>query len=192
MCSSAENNTFPTYQLLQQQYSGARRLLWQGGGPASEDIPDHILSEQARFRGDGGTILTYKGQSIPQPGSPDWDLIFATEIQLRFMRFNEGQAAQGHTTIYGYEDMWFQNLLKCTSNPEEQVCDYCGMSCDDTTWQSSGYSLLNGTELVIDNLIWMTHNVYISQTTILPYSFCTQYDWWICARRLPTNFDSIG
>mmetsp|Transcript_36858 Transcript_36858/g.115421 ORF Transcript_36858/g.115421 Transcript_36858/m.115421 type:complete len:124 (-) Transcript_36858:15-386(-) len=66
MCSSAENNTFPTYQLLQQQYSGARRLLWQGGGPASEDIPDHILSEQARFRGDGGTILTYKGQSIPQ------------------------------------------------------------------------------------------------------------------------------
>mmetsp|Transcript_36857 Transcript_36857/g.115420 ORF Transcript_36857/g.115420 Transcript_36857/m.115420 type:complete len:135 (-) Transcript_36857:26-430(-) len=38
MCSSAENNTFPTYQLLQQQYSGARRLLWQGGGPASEDV----------------------------------------------------------------------------------------------------------------------------------------------------------
>eukprot|EP00960_Hanusia_phi_P037316 752857-Hanusia_phi.AAC.3 len=43
-------------------------------------------------------------------GSPDWDLLYATQIQTRFMRFNEGQAAQGHTLIYGYEDVWFENL----------------------------------------------------------------------------------
>ena len=83
------------------------------------------------------------------------------------------------------------------------MCQKCGTSCLSYTWETSGkanaqqrllgsqsvvydtmtefvyvpilgYSLLNGTELEIPDLTWMTHNVYITKEIILPLSVCAQ------------------
>lgn len=182
LCEESAENVAP----------GSRRLLWHGGGAEAEDIPDHRIGDSQRYRGDGGTIHVFEdgdGESvdIARLGSPDELLISSFEFEKRFFEFVEGRASRGETPIYGHEDSWWQGLLKCTDKIDQQMCQRCGNHCESWDWDTSGYALLNSTELEIEDLYWMTNEAYISKDVILPLSICVQYDWWVCVRNLNEN-----
>jgi len=193
MCKDAESNVLPIYEAPDS--SRRRHLLWHGGGPEYKDIPDHDLGEGQLYRGDGGTLHPYEltGKKINEPGSPDFLMIHAYDIESRFFDFCEGRADRGLSDLFGREDSWWADLLRChneTGDATLRMCQKCGTSCLSYTWETSGYSLLNGTELEIPDLTWMTHNVYITKEIILPLSVCAQFDWWICIRRLEESTKS--
>jgi len=148
-----------------------RRLLWHGGGGEFKDIPDHNLGEGQKYRGDGGTIHQYEltGQKVATPGSDDMDMFHAYDIESRFYSFNEGRSDRGKNEIFGREDGWFDELLKCDNTDMSlQMCQKCGKHCNAWEWKTSGYSILNSTEVEIEDLTWMTHNTYITKSFILP------------------------
>jgi len=179
LCEAAAENVAP----------GARRLLWHGGGAEALDIPDHNIGDGQRYRGDGGTLHDYEisGDFGKEPGSTDSGLVTGAEFEIRFFNFVEGRAKRGETTVFGQEDGWWRDLLKCTEKIDEQMCQRCGAHCSPWNWEASGYAILNATELEIEDLFWMSEDTYISKEVILPLSVCVQYDWWLCARRLDEN-----
>lgn len=44
--------------------------------------------------------------------------------------------------------------LKCTDKIDQQMCQRCGNHCESWDWDTSGYALLNSTELEIEDLYW--------------------------------------
>jgi hypothetical protein len=45
--------------------------------------------------------------------------------------------------------------LQCSSTEKHlQMCESCAQHCSPWEWETSGYSLLNGTELQIEDLYW--------------------------------------
>jgi len=170
-CEEAANNPQPQ---LQGPVGGLRRLLWHGGGPEYRDIPDHILGEGQEYRGDGGTLHNYEltGEVVNTPGSPDFAMLYAYEVESRFFAFCEGRADRGLTDIFGREDSWWEDLLKCDDKDKSlQMCQVCGTSCSAWDWEDTGYALLNGTELEIEDLTWMTHTTYVTKEVILPLRY---------------------
>ena len=51
--------------------------------------------------------LIHTGEMISTPGSPDFQMIYAFDVESRFYRFCEGRSDRGLTTIYGREDGWW-------------------------------------------------------------------------------------
>lgn len=112
-------------------------------------------------------------------------MMYAYDVESRFYRFCEGRSDRGKTDIFGKEDGWWDELLRCeTQDDSLQMCQKCGTHCNAWDWETSGYALLNGAELEVEDLTWLTHSTYITKDVILPLSVCAQYDWWICIRRL--------
>lgn len=87
-------------------------------------------------------------------GTPDLGLVKSSALEDAFMSFVEARADSGNTEIYGREDLWYQDLFKCEpDNPALRLCETCGNHCRSFDIDS-GYSILNGTELEIEELYW--------------------------------------
>jgi len=194
LCDKAANNIHPELNgtaagdTLVASYR--RRLLWHGGGPAAWDEPDHDLGDNKRYRGDGGTLhdSDIGGENIGEPGTVDSSMQLSSVLEDSFFLFVEQRAVEGNTEVFGREDSWYKDLFECDPlDPSKQLCERCGDHCNSWDWETSGYSVLNETEFEIENLFWMSKNVYITETTLLPLSVCVQYDWWVCYRRLDEN-----
>ena len=133
------------------------------------------------------------GQQINTPGSPDYQMMYAYDVESRFFDFCEGRSDRGLADIFGQEDSWWDELLRCDATDKSfRMCQKCASHCRSWDWETSGYALLNGTELEIEGLTWMTHNTYVTDDVILPLSVCAQFDNWICIRRLDENTKSDG
>ena len=81
--------------------------------------------------------------------------MLSTILEDSFFAFVEGRAESDKTTVYGLEDTWYRDIFACDPNdPAKQMCEECGNHCNSWDWKTSGYSLLNQTELEIDSLFW--------------------------------------
>uniref|UniRef100_A0A7S0QLA1 Uncharacterized protein n=1 Tax=Cryptomonas curvata TaxID=233186 RepID=A0A7S0QLA1_9CRYP len=124
-------------------------------------------------------------------GTVDFNLIKQKKIEDTFYNFVEGRALRGKNKIYNYENGWYQDLLACSSRADMQMCETCGRHCNSWEWETSGYAVLNGSELDMATLIWLTADVYVSESVLLSASVCVHYDWWLCLRRLDENVQTF-